>query len=246
MNRDEGVDRVQALPPAEFRRAGLRCLYPHEPAGGTWIGANEAGICLALINGSTVNHAPTGEPITRGEVVRALVDQPTFRGLHQGLPRLPLLHMRPFRLIAASLPERSVGEWRWDGTHLAFEPHPWKRRHWFSSGFDEPGVRRQRGYVCRQAATQASAGSLAWLRRLHGSHQPIRGPYSICMHGPGAQTVSYTEVIVSPTKLTMRYQASAPCRRYPASTKNLFVKPWSRRSPTSCGPSGKIPSGSAT
>ena len=61
MNRDESVDRVLALPPAEFRRAGLRCLYPHEPAGGTWIGANEAGLCLALMNGPAVGHAPTGE-----------------------------------------------------------------------------------------------------------------------------------------------------------------------------------------
>jgi hypothetical protein len=213
MNRDERVDRVQALPPVEFRRAGLRCLYPYEPAGGTWIAANEAGVCLALINWPMVNREPTGEPLTRGEVVRALVDKPAFRGLHQGLPRLPLLHMRPFRLIAASLQERSVGEWRWDGAYLAFEPHPWARLHWFSSGFDEREAGHQRGQVCHRAAAQASAGSLAWLRRLHGSHQPSPGPYSICMHGPGAQTVSYTEVVVSPTKLTMRYQASAPCQR---------------------------------
>jgi hypothetical protein len=48
--------------------------------------------------------------------------------------------------------------------------------------------------------------------------------YSICMHGPGVQTVSYTEVVVSPTELTMRYQASAPCRRCPAITKTLPVR----------------------
>jgi hypothetical protein len=226
MNRDEAVGRVRALPPTEFNRAGLRCLYPHEPAGGTWIGVNETGVCLALINGPMVNHEPTGEPITRGEVIRALVDQLTFRGIHQGLPRLPLLQMRPFRLIAASLQERSLGEWQWSGAHLAFEPHPWTRRHWFSSGFDAPGVERQRDRVCRQAAAEeASASNLAWLRRLHGSHQPVPSPYSICMHGPGAQTVSYTEVVVSPTKLIMRYQGSAPCQRYPASVKNLPVKP---------------------
>lgn len=225
MNRDEAVGRVQALPPAEFRHAGLRCMYPHEPAGGTWIGANEAGVCLALINGPTItNHEPTGEPITRGEVVRTLIGTPTFRGLHHGFPRLPLLQMRAFRLIAASLQERSVGEWRWDGTCLSFKSHPWTNLHWFSSGFDEPEVRRQRGDLCRQAAAQPSAGSLAWLRRLHGSHQPVAGPYSICMHAPGAQTVSYTEVVVSPTKLAMRYQGSAPCQPYPDSAKNLFIK----------------------
>jgi hypothetical protein len=48
--------------------------------------------------------------------------------------------------------------------------------------------------------------------------------YSICMHGPGVQTVSYTEVVVSPTELTMRYQAAAPCRRCPAVAKNLPVR----------------------
>jgi uncharacterized protein with NRDE domain len=50
MNRDEKVTRVTALPPARFCLAGRTVLCPSEPGGGTWIGINDAGSTLALIN----------------------------------------------------------------------------------------------------------------------------------------------------------------------------------------------------
>ena len=36
--------------------------------------------------------------------------------------------------------------------------------------------------------------SLAWMRRLHRSHVPAPGPFSICVHREDARTVSYTEI----------------------------------------------------
>jgi hypothetical protein len=62
-----------------------------------------------------------------------------------------------------------------------------------------------------EALRQASAGSTEWLRRLHRSHSPKRGPYSTCMHRDDAATVSYTEVVVSRHGATMGHTPGAPC-----------------------------------
>ena len=50
MNRDEKLSRVAALPPKAFRLGHRTALFPSEPSGGTWIGVNDAGVTLALIN----------------------------------------------------------------------------------------------------------------------------------------------------------------------------------------------------
>ena len=50
MNRDELFSRAAALPP-EVRSLGkLAALCPREPAGGTWVGVNTAGMAFSLIN----------------------------------------------------------------------------------------------------------------------------------------------------------------------------------------------------
>jgi hypothetical protein len=83
--------------------------------------------------------------------------------------------------------------------------HPWKTNIWISSGYDEPGAQAARSQVFRQALRQSSAGTLAWLRRLHRSHRPERGAYSICMHREDAATVSYTEIRSRPGRVEMEY-----------------------------------------
>ncbi|MBV9492169.1 MAG: NRDE family protein [Verrucomicrobia bacterium] len=226
MNRDEAVSRVEALPPRVFRRAGgVHCLYPHEPTGGTWIGANDGGVCLALINWHAIAREPAGVPVTRGEVIRALVGKRTLAEVGATLRRLPLTQMRPFRLIGVAMRDRAVVEWQWHLANLDVRSRPWTLRHWFSSGLDEAEAERQRGDTCRQAAVEKAAGTLGWLRRLHRTHHPARGPYDVCLHRLDAHTVSYTEVVVSlPVELTMRYQPGAPCQGGRAICKRLLLR----------------------
>src|SRR5215471_11711513 len=50
MNRDEKLDRFAAVAPKIVDLANRRAIFPREPTGGTWISANDAGVCLALIN----------------------------------------------------------------------------------------------------------------------------------------------------------------------------------------------------
>ena len=113
MNRDEKFTRSTALPPAIVDLADRRAIFPREPEGGTWIAANDAGVCLE--------------------------------------------------------------------------------------------------------------GRLDWLRRLHRSHSPQRGPFSICMHRRDAATVSYTEVAVSKRRATMRYKSGPCCSNKAMATKTISL-----------------------
>lgn len=211
MNRDESLSRVQGLPPQRTEVAGRTVLAPSEPGGGTWIGLNDCGTCLALINWYSVSRRATGKTVSRGEIIRAASTAEDTAAVDAVLTTLPLQRINPFRLIGVFAHGKAVTEWRWDLQRIERKEHPWRARQWVSSGFDESAAQRIRGRIFRMALRQKSAGTLEWLRRLHRSHAPQRGAFSTCMHRPEAATVSYTEVLVTSRSATMRYHAGPPC-----------------------------------
>src|SRR5918994_294296 len=73
MNRDEKLARFSALPLAIVDLTDRRAMFPREPEGGTWISANDAGVCTALINWHRIEHAPVRSITSRGQVARKLV-----------------------------------------------------------------------------------------------------------------------------------------------------------------------------
>jgi hypothetical protein len=219
MNRDEKRDRFTGLAPAVVRLEAHRAIFPREPTGGTWISANEAGVCMALINWHRIKLEPNNNVRSRGEVVRRLAGISTSSEISAAITKLPLRKLRPFRLIAIVPTENRVIEWRWNLNRLSKRKHPWKSRHWFSSGFDEATAEAERTRVCAALQGESSKRDLQWLRRLHRSHEPERGPFSICMHRRNATTVSYTEVAVSGLSIVMRYKDGPPCSRRSTTTK---------------------------
>ena len=211
MNRDEKLTRVRARPAARHRLGDGGALFPSEPNGGTWVGVNDSGATLALINWYSVATRVAGETVSRGEAVRSALHSESPAGVDAALAQLPLNRVNSFRLIGVFPKAKTVVEWRWDLRQLQRFSHPWQTNIWISSGFDEPGAQRTRGNSFREALRQSSAGSTEWLRRLQRAHGPERGPYSLCMHRDDATTVSYTEVVVSPRAATLRYTPGAPC-----------------------------------
>jgi hypothetical protein len=211
MSRDEKLTRVAALPPSRLRLGGRTILCPSEPNGGTWIGVNDAGATLALINWYSVPERVAGKVVSRGVVVRAALTEDSSIGVERTLAELPLTRVNPFRLIGIFPTCRAVTEWRWNLNRLEHLGHRWRTNTWISSGFDEPGAQQTRGKTYGEALRQNSSGSLDWLRRLHRSHGPERGAYSTCMHRDDAATVSYTEVSVSRYTAALRYVPGAPC-----------------------------------
>jgi len=223
MNRDEKRTRLTALPPAVVHLPKRNAIFPCEPDGGTWIAANAAGVCLALINWHTIKREPSNAVASRGLVVQTLADAASAEEIAKQLTNLPLKSLRPFRLITIIPFSKKVIEWRWDLIRLSKHNRPWKLQHWFSSGLDEPAAEKERAKTCATSLRLTSRAGLAWLRRLHRSHLPKRGPFSICMHRPDAATVSYTEVVVSGHRTTMRYKPGPTCHRRPVVTKSLSL-----------------------
>jgi hypothetical protein len=183
-----------------------------------------------------VEREPNNGVRSRGEVIKKLVGISTSDEISTAVKKLPLRKLRPFRLIAVAPREMRVIEWRWNLRRLTRRDHEWQRQHWFSSGFDERRAELERGKICasfvvplrrddpgkretsrrgRRAGVNAAGYSLKWLRRLHRSHEPERGPFSICMHRPDAATVSYTEVSVQNRHVIMRYRPGPACAKAP-------------------------------
>jgi hypothetical protein len=221
MNRDEKLTRVAGLPPAR-RGFGARAgVCPSEPGGGTWIGLNDAGVTLALINWYSIPARAPAPAMSRGNVIPAALEFSSPDEVADALTRLRLDHINPFRLIGVFPATREVREWRWDLERLEAHAHPWRTNIWISSGHDEPGAQRTRGAAFAEALNETDAGTLDWLRRRHRSHAPECGPYSTCMHRADAATVSYTEVAVNSAGGSLRYAAGPPCRAVAAVTHAL-------------------------
>jgi Transport and Golgi organisation 2 len=222
MNRDERLSRGYALPPEALTREGVSMLYPRELSGGTWTGVNSAGMAFALINWHSQPDRACGSPVSRGEVVRALLAARSDKQSASLLRQLPRERMNPFRLMIISLSESSLVEWRWNGDSLESLALPWRRHHWFSSGLDEARANDVRRAQC--ARVPGDSVDLPLLRKLHRSHAPKAGPYSICMHRSDARTVSYTEINVQSPVASAYYIAGPPCSRAPRFEGSIDLK----------------------
>jgi hypothetical protein len=127
------------------------------------------------------------------------------------LRNLPLDHLAPFRLFLFHAEEHGITSLSSDGLALEEAELPWEQSHWFSSGYDEPEAVRIRGMSAKRAESQSDAGTLDWLRRLHRSHDPEEGPFSICMHREDACSVSMTEISFLNQRAGLTYHEGTPC-----------------------------------
>src|ERR1043166_6432359 len=118
MNRDEKLTRPSALPPARQPLGRRNALLPSEPSAGTWIGVNDAGATLALINWYAVRIRVAGRPVTRGEIVRLALAGDSPGAVDGVLARFPLHRVKPFRLIGVFLGDKRVVKWRWNCRRL--------------------------------------------------------------------------------------------------------------------------------
>lgn len=128
--RDESPLRTPALPPAVFQGSDTRYILPLDPAGGgSWVGVNDRGAAVVLMNGAFGRHIPA-PPYrhSRGTIVRDLLDSlsPAVRWKD-----MPMEGVEPYSLILAH--EGTLVRCTWDGHARHFQTFDPSAPHIFSS-----------------------------------------------------------------------------------------------------------------
>jgi hypothetical protein len=208
-NRDESVRRGRARAPEHETFGALRGLAPRDAdAGGTWLGVNERGLALALLNAWDLRSDPR-EPRSRGSLVRDLLASTSVAEVLARLAREDLARYRGFTLLALA-PDEGASVRCWDGNVLVARPAV---RPLASSSLDGGRAGSERRALYERLTQHAAEPERAALERFHASHEPERGPWSPCMHRAEAATVSASQVRVTAQEVALRYADGPPCER---------------------------------
>lgn len=214
-NRDELHTRKPAHRPRVHERSGVRFIAPIDgDHGGSWIGVNEFGLSLCLLNRyQDGEQSATGSKKSRGLLLTALMTSPSRAEVHDSVLATDLSRFQPFTLIALE-PQKKALVFHWTGGDRVSDLDGDAAMPLTSSSYDPVGARESRQY-CFERLTIASDKTADLLFRFHASHEPERGPYSTCMHRDDARTVSFSWIRVGAGKIEFCYHPVSPCSLWP-------------------------------
>ncbi len=212
-NRDEQWSRKAALLPRLHVRNGARLIAPVDAdAGGTWIGVNAFGLSIALLNryqdAVAVKPDPARPFISRGQLVRNLLDSRATGEVHSRIDSLELGRFQPFTLltIETGMPALLI---EWSGSQLIVDEDADAQMPLASSSYEtESAIAYRKALLLRIAGAELSVEAL---RAFHGTQEPGRAAYGPCMHRDDAHTVSFSWIKVRPDRITFEYTAGSPC-----------------------------------
>jgi hypothetical protein len=217
-NRDESRERPAALPP-QARHFGHRlAILPVDPvSGGTWIGVNERGLAMALMNtypvplDREVYLANLGRYASRGTIIPSLLHHSRLdRAVGQAAALDPSAYP-PFRLIL--LDREQFVELVVTGNNLTVsELRPIERPIMYtSSGLGDNRVEAPRRDLFEAKCAIEPKGPAAQ-DAFHRHQWPDRPHLSVCMSRPEARTVSLAVVEIGPAYVRMEYFPESPHR----------------------------------
>jgi uncharacterized protein with NRDE domain len=204
VNRDEQRDRPLALSP-RWRSVGSRMLgddrraiWPTDPkGGGTWVGASDRGISLAILNLNLepVPALPNPENLhSRGVLIPKLIWLPDSDAIVEELSEMELARFAPFRMIIAQASTGSVAELVWNRERLEIRDHGQGPSCFVSSGLGDSKVTPRLDLF--QSMVTANMGPQSQ-DAFHAHVWPDRPEISVLMSRRVARTVSVTTVDVA-------------------------------------------------
>jgi transport and Golgi organization protein 2 len=205
-NRDERRTRAVARPPRTFPTEVSWATYPQDPeSGGTWIGVNDDGLVLALLNRTPAGSEPCAWPRSRGSVVPALLACPSIPRALNACDEMDLSRLAPFRIVMA---HRSIlAVVTVDRTRPAAEQFPLVKPMMFtSSSLGDAVVETPR----RRLFDELVLAGGDWLHGqfcFHRHRWDTRPEISVQMAREDAATVSRTTIAVTAKTIDVDYES---------------------------------------
>jgi hypothetical protein len=207
VNRDEAVTRATGLPPVVRRYGGLRAVMPIDPVSeGTWVGANEAGIVMTLLNYNAPGATAAVAPRSRGVIIPSMLGLTGAREIAGAATGLAQGSFGAFRLVVVD--REAWGEVLSDGAGLrvrVIDAAP-DAMLFTSSGLGDHLVERPRRRLFERMISRR--GASAAVQDAFHRHGWAESPHlSVRMRRAEARTVSTTVVEVGPEGVCMSYRA---------------------------------------
>jgi hypothetical protein len=214
-NRDERRTRPPALPPRLQRIGTRRAAFPLDPlGGGTWIGVNDAGVTLALLN-RTAFRPVAGDaralarPRSRGFIVRKALAFGSAESIVDALAALDVTEFEPFRLVIVDA--RLVITAESDGARLDTTRTTLTQPMLFtSSSLGDALVDRPRRDLFDRMVIHAAGRRLDAQAQFHRHQWHARPQISVRMERADAMTVSRTIVDVTARGRRLVYEPLTP------------------------------------
>ncbi len=205
-NRDERRTRAAARPPRTFPTEVSWATYPTDPeSGGTWIGVNDDGLVLALLNRTPASSEPRAWPHSRGSVVPALLACPSIPRALKTCDEMDLSGLAPFRIVMAH--RSAVAMVTVDRMRPSAEQFPLVEPMMFtSSSLGDTVVEMPR----RRLFDQLVLAGGDWLQgqfRFHRHRWDTRPEISVQMTREDAATVSRTTIAVTARTIEVDYES---------------------------------------
>lgn len=217
-NRDERHTRKPARGPRLGILRGVSFIAPVDgDHGGSWIGANQFGLTLCLLNSYDPANPRVSDRVytSRGLLLKDLLD---CHSSQQVIDRVGDLKLEPFQafimvVLSVDQPALLID---WNGRQTSTDLNGEARMPLTSSSLQDPNVVELRRKLFCDLMVQQGKPDAGLLYQFHRSHLPERGPYSVCMHRHDASTVSLSVVTVTPETVAFSYHSNCPCRSAPA------------------------------
>jgi uncharacterized protein with NRDE domain len=217
-NRDERHTRKPALPPRVHKSSDVRFIAPIDgDHGGSWIGVNHFGLSLCLLNRYEDVEQSTGSKKSRGLLLAGLMDAPSRAEVHIRVLETDLSRFQPFTLVALE-PQKKALLVHWTGRECMSDPDGEPAMPLSSSSYDPMGAVESR-HNCFERLVSGPGKTAERLFKFHASHEPVRGPYSTCMHRDDARTVSFSWIRVAAGKIEFCYHPESPCSLWPDASR---------------------------
>jgi uncharacterized protein with NRDE domain len=200
--RDESPRRVGALVPAAYEGNEMRYVMPLDPTGGgSWVGYNEAGAVVVLLNGAFEKHIPAPPyRLSRGIIVRTLLDSrmPVVEWM-----LMPMENIEPYTLIVFS--DGKLFRLAWDGKEKSRQPLDETTTHIFSSAtlYDKEAKSMRENYFRNWIAMNPPLDKLSILSFFQSLKDTQNG--FIMNRNELVQTLSYSFICMDPDGYSFHY-----------------------------------------